>query len=93
MDIVISDHARYEIVRRQLSEELVRLVAEYPQQVVQLKKKRKVCQGKYYESQYTDTHEEREMLLRVVCEERRNVLFVITAYKTSKVDKYWSKED
>ncbi len=87
MDIVISDHARFEIVRRQLSEEAVRSVAENPQQVVKLKKERKVYQSKYYDS--TDG---REMLLRVICEERHNLLFVVTAYRTSKVDKYWEKE-
>ncbi len=38
MDVVISDHARFEIVRRQLSEEVVRNVAQNPQQVVELKK-------------------------------------------------------
>ncbi len=87
MDVVISDHARFEIVRRQLSEEAVRSVAENPQQVVKLRKERKVCQSKYY-----DSTEGREMLLRVICEERSNVLFVITAYRTSKIDKYWTKE-
>ena len=88
MDVLISDHARFEIVRRQLSEEVVRSVAQNPQQVVKLKKERKVCQSKYY-----DSTTGREMLLRVICEERHNLLFVVTAYRTSKIDKYWQKED
>lgn len=87
MDVVISDHARFEIARRQLSEEVVTSVAQNPQQVVKLKKERKVCQSKYY-----DSTEDRETLLRVVCEERHDLLFVITAYRTSKIDKYWGKE-
>jgi len=70
MDVVISDHARFEIIRRQLSEEVVRSVAQNPQQVVKLKKEGKVCQSKYY-----DSTEGREMLLRVICEERRDLLF------------------
>ena len=88
MDIVISDHARFQIVRRQLSEEVVTSVAQNPQQVVKLKKERKVCQNKYY-----DSAEGREMLLRVICEERHDLLFVVTAYRTSRIDKYWKKED
>jgi len=32
MDIVFSEHARFEMTRRQLSEELVKRVAENPQQ-------------------------------------------------------------
>ena len=87
MDVVISDHALFEVVRRQLSEEVVRGVAQNPQQVVRLKKERKVCQSKYY-----DSAEDKEMILRVICEERRNLLFVITAYRTSRIDKYWAKE-
>jgi hypothetical protein len=66
---------------------MVKSVAENPQQVVKLEKGRKVCQSKYHDS---DT--DREMLLRVVCEERHNMLFVVTAYRTSKVDKYWGEE-
>ncbi|MDI6814857.1 MAG: hypothetical protein QMC90_02065 [Dehalococcoidales bacterium] len=76
--------ARFEIIRRQLSEEVVRSVAQNPQQVVKLKKERKVCQSKYY-----DSNEGREMLLRVICEERRDLLFVVTVYRTSKIEKYW----
>ena len=86
MDIVISDHARFEIAHRQLSEEVVRSIAQNPQQVVRLRKGRKACQSKYYA-------EGREMLLRVICEERHDLLFVVTVYRTSKIDKYWGKED
>ena len=87
MNVVISDHAQFEIVRRQLSEEVVRSIAQNPQQVVKLKKGRKTCQSKYY-----DLAEGREMLLRVICEERHDLLFVVTAYRTSKIDKYWEEE-
>ncbi len=87
MDIVISDHARFQMGRRQLSEEVIRDVATNPQQMVELKQKRKVCQSRYY-----DQNEGREMLLRIICEERTDQLFVITAYKTSKIDRYWQQE-
>ena len=87
MNVIISDHASFEVARRQLSEELVRSVAQNPQQVVQLEVERKVCQSKYYNSA-----QDREMLLRVICEERHNQLFVVTAYRTSKIDKYWEEE-
>lgn len=87
MEIVISQHAQFEIARRQLSEETVKSVAESPQQVVKLKKAREVHQSKYH-----DPLEGKEMLLRVVCERRRGQLFVVTAYRTSKIDKYWVEE-
>ena len=87
MDIVISDHAKFEMLRRQLSEETVKNVAQNPQQVVKLSKERRVCQSKDY-----DSNEGKEMLVRVVCEKRNDLLFVVTAYRTSKIDKYWEKE-
>jgi len=37
--------------------------------------------------------EGKEMLLRVICEKRHGAFFIVTAYKTSKVDKYWKKGD
>ena len=86
MDVVISDHARFQLARRQLLEETVRNVAQNPQQVVQLRKERKICQSKYY-----DSVEGKEMLLRVICEERHNQRYVVTAYRTSRIDKYWEE--
>lgn len=86
MGVVISEHARFEMVRRRISEEVVMNVTQDPQQIVELGKKRKVCQSKYY-----DPAGGKEMLLRVICEERYGTLFVVTAYRTSKVEKYWKK--
>ena len=84
MDVVISEHARFEMARRQISEEMIRNVAQNPQQVVKLGKGRSVQQSKYYDSAYGE-----EMLLRVICEERHDSLFVVTVYRTSEIDKYW----
>ena len=86
MDVVISEHARFEMVRRQISGEMVRNVVQHPQQTVELGKKRTICQSKYY-----DMVEDKEMLLRVIREERYDTIYIITAYKTSKIDKYWNK--
>ena len=87
MEVIISEHARFEMARRQVSEELVTDVVGNPQQVLKLGGKRSVCQSRYY-----DQIEGKEMLLRVVCEQRHNALLVVTAYKTSKIDRYWRKE-
>lgn len=61
--------------------------AQNPQQTIRLRGERKVCQSKYHDSTI-----DKEMLLGVICEEREDSLFVITAYRTSKIDKYWIKE-
>jgi hypothetical protein len=86
MDIKITEHALFEINRRQLLEELIINTVVGPEQVIELQKGRRI-----YQSKYLDWHMRKEMLLRVVCEERNNLLFIITAYRTSKIDKYWVK--
>ena len=85
--VVISDHARFEMERRQIPEDSLRQVAMAPDQVVSSRKGRTV-----YQSLVSDSVSGRRMLLRVVIEERGGALFVVTAYKTSKVEKYWQPE-
>ncbi|MEW6033628.1 MAG: DUF4258 domain-containing protein [Chloroflexota bacterium] len=85
--VVISDHARFEMDRRHIDEEVVLKVAHNPEQVLTAGKGRLVHQGKYH-----DPVEAREMLLRVVLERRAGELHVVTVYKTSRIDKYWRRE-
>jgi hypothetical protein len=87
MNIIISNHALFEMIRRQLTEEMVRNAVNNPHQVLNLIKERKAFQYRY-----NDPIEDKEMLLRVICEEHNNTIFVITAYRTTKIDKYWAKE-
>ena len=86
MDVVISEHAQFEMARRQISEEIVKAVVQNPQQAMKSGRRRIVCQSKYY-----DPAEGSEMLLRVVYEKRDDKPFVVTVYRTSKVDKYWKE--
>ncbi|MFQ5924812.1 MAG: DUF4258 domain-containing protein [Dehalococcoidia bacterium] len=84
--LVITEHAWFEMNRRQVSEDHVRSVAENPQQTLTIGGGRVVHQSRYF-----DPAEAREMLLRVVAEEREDDFYVITVYKTSKIDKYWHR--
>ena len=82
--IVISEHARFEMERRQISEDSAMDVAERPQQLIG------AGEGRYvYQSRYFDAVEGKEMLLRLVVERREADFYLITAYKTSKLEKYW----
>ena len=45
-------------------------------------------QNKYY-----DKDEGKDMLLRIIGSEKGDVFEVITVYKTSKIEKYWSGGD
>ena len=83
MDVVISEHARFEMIRRRVSEEMMLNVIQDPQQIVELSKKRTAYQSRCY-----DPAKGKEMLLRAICEERHGTIFVVAVYKTSKVEKY-----
>ena len=88
MKTIFTPHSLVEIKRRQIKKELVTSVIENPQQRIQVKKERVILQGKYF-----DDTQKKEMLLRVIGKETREEFMVITAYKTSKIEKYWQKEE
>jgi hypothetical protein len=85
MQFRISDHALDEIERRQISRILLEGVLQAPEQIVPALGIRRAYQSRIE----TDTG--RPMLLRAIVDESENPPVVITAYRTSKIDKYWSK--
>jgi hypothetical protein len=78
----ITAHALLEMARRSLPEELVRAVAEQPEQQVPghgglvCRQSRTVLEGRTY-------------LVRVVLDVQADPPRVVTVYRTSKVTKYW----
>ena len=85
-DIDISDHARSQAARRRLDETTVLTVARAPEQVIPLRPGREIRQsrislppaGKVY-------------LVRAVVDTEGGDETIVTVYRTSKIDKYWSK--
>ena len=82
MNIEILTHLKIQLQERELKEEIIREVLSTPDQTVEGKSGRKVAQKKYLEGG-------KEYLIRVVFREGSNSRVGITAYKTSKVAKYW----
>jgi len=87
VDVILTDHARFEIQRRGIEEADIVAVINRPQQRIPSLKGRTILQSKYF-----DKTEGKEMLLRIIGKESPKQFIVITAYKTSKVEKYWVKE-
>ncbi|MBI3584040.1 MAG: DUF4258 domain-containing protein [Nitrospinae bacterium] len=87
LEVVIKEHAIFEAERRGITEEFIRFVVKTPQQKLPAKKGRIIIQNKYY-----DKMENKEMLIRVIGIEKFEKFIVITAYKTSKINKYWKEE-
>ena len=88
MDIFFSEHATFEINRRNIKKEDVENLLINAQQKLDGKKNRIIIQGKYL-----DKDQNKEMLLRIIGEEFEGSFYVITTYKTSKIDKYWKGEN
>ncbi len=70
--------------RRGLSEEIVRHVTESPEQREELRPGRIVLQ-----SRVSMGRNGKMYLLRVVADIDRDPAEIVTAYRTSKIDKYW----
>ena len=84
MEIIFSDHALFEMNRRKIEKYIVENVLNKPNQKIPSKKNRFIIQGKYL-----NQHQNKEMLLRIIGEERKDIFYVISVYKTSKIEKCW----
>ena len=74
------------MVRRGISEEWIRETINSPNQIVSGYGGRKIAHRKYM-------IENKEYLLRVVCEEEKDIIVVVTAYLTSQKDRYWKENE
>ena len=81
--IDISGHARFEMQRRGISRAEVEQVIRSPEQVLPSRKGREIYQSRI--------GARGRLLLRVVVKEVANAYHVVTAYKTSKIVKYWKQ--
>ena len=79
--IRISGHARFELKRRGISHVLAVATIRAPGQIVPSVNGRKV-----YQSLIGRTG---RLLLRVIVKEDKSAYYVVTAYKTTKIAKYW----
>ena len=79
--IRFTNHARFEMSRRGIRLADVVAVIRHPGQVLPSVKGRRIYQSRIGPAGH--------MLLRVIVRERAQAYHVITAYKTSKISKYW----
>lgn len=80
---IITPHARFEIARRGLTEEVVRSVLASPEQREEIRPGRVVLQSRVEMGMPPKAY-----LLRVFVDEDRDPPEVVTAYRTSKISKY-----
>jgi hypothetical protein len=87
-EYVLTDHAREEMARRQIAESDVARVLGAPGQTVTVRTGRVVYQGRLELGDPPKSY-----LLRVFVDIDRRPAQVVTVYRTSKWDKYWSAEE
>jgi hypothetical protein len=83
-DAVITAHAAFEMGRRGLTEQVVREVLTHPEQRFDIRPGRDVLQARV---QMGDPS--RSYVIRVFVDVDRDPAEVVTAYRTSKMGKYW----
>lgn len=83
MNFIFSNHALQELQRRGLQQNMVESVLNNPQQIIEEKEGRKA-----YQSQ-VDFGGGKIYLVRVIIADNIEPAVVITAYRTSKITKYW----
>jgi len=83
-DFIFTDHALKEMARREIAQEDVRTVLAKPEQTEMVRDGRAV-----YQSRIGMGEPPKIYLLRVFVDIDPIPPFVITVYRTSKIDKYW----
>jgi hypothetical protein len=81
----ISPHAIVEMTRRGIAEAIVRRVLAAPEQREAVRRGRDVLHSRV-------EFERKTYLVRVVVDVDRSPPEVVTAYRTSKIEKYWRNE-
>ena len=84
MSLVLSDHLRRQARRRGIEEAILRAVAVAPEQVVLIRPGREVRQSRVPFPPSGDTY-----LVRVIVDVSAGTEIAVTAYRTSKIAKYW----
>ena len=83
----LTDHARLEMARRQVSEAEVGRVLAAPEQTECVREGRALYQSRMERGEPPKTY-----VLRVVVDIDREPPEVVTAYRSSKVQKYWRSD-
>ena len=84
VNYVLTDHATRELIRRGLSEQVIHAILSRPEQRDSVRPGRVVLQSRLSMGEPSVT-----FLVRVFVDVDRHPAEVVTAYRTSKIEKYW----
>jgi uncharacterized protein DUF4258 len=86
-EYTLSEHALFEMKRRAVSEDVVREILFSSEQRVEVRPGRVVLQSRVWMGKPAKGY-----LVRVFVDVDRDPAEVVTVYRTSKINKYWSVE-
>lgn len=87
MNVEFTKHALEELKIRDISRETVEKILENPKQILVSDNNRKVYQD------IVEFNDNKQYVVRVILEETKDNLKVITVYKSSKISKYWRENE
>lgn len=87
MNFEFTKHALEELRNRGISKETVEKILNNPKQILDSENNRKVYQD------IIEFNDNKQYVVRVILEETKNNLKVITVYKSSKISKYWRENE
>jgi|SoiMetStandDraft_2_1073263.scaffolds.fasta_scaffold290839_1 hypothetical protein len=85
-DFAISAHARSEMERRGITEDIVRRVVSSPEQELPIRGGRVVLQSRIHMGSPPKSY-----VVRVFVDTNNRPARIVTVYRTTKVDKYWRR--
>lgn len=86
-DYRLTEHAQLEMNRRQISEQEIARVLASPEQILSVRAGRMI-----YQSRVDMGEPPKSYLIRVFVDVDRDLPEIVTVYRTSKIEKYWSIE-
>ena len=87
INFIFTPHAKFEMQRRGLSEDIVNGILKKPEQRVPMRPGRVVFQSRVKMEEHGNLY-----LIRVFVDIDRVPNEVVTVYKTSKISKYWEED-
>ncbi len=84
----LTEHALQEMSRRKITEDEVAHVLADPEQIMVVREGREVFQSRFNVDEPPKTY-----LIRVFVDIDRTPVDVVTAYRTSKIAKYWRTDE
>ena len=84
MKFILLRHLKEQAKEREIDIKIIEAALSNPEQIVPKPTGLKVAQNKFFDKN-------KEYVIRVVFREEKDLRVEITAYKTSKIKKYWRK--